>query len=185
MLASQKFPVFRCADLKAVSLPGETGGEFMARIALAVREKRDADVETLRKKYAPKLAALQTRLARAQGMVERQKEQASHARMQTFISVGSTILGAFLGRKALSSANVGKAATAARGVSRSMKEGSDVATAEQGAEAISRQIADLETECEAESAALRATEPEIETVEVRPLKSGVTVRLVALAWRPV
>lgn len=185
LAATQRLTVFRCADLKAVSKSDESEAQFRARIALAVRENRDAAVENLRKKYAPKLAALQARLVRAQGMVARQKEQASHARMQTFISVGSTILGALLGRKALSSANVGKAATAARGVSRSMKEGSDVASAEQGAEAIGRQIADLETECEAESAALRATEPEIETVEVKPLKSGITVRLVALAWRPV
>jgi len=184
LLSSQQLPVFRCPDLKAVSKPEETEAQFKARIALATRERRDAAVESLRKKYAPKLAALQARLARAQGAVERQKEQASHARMQTFISVGSTILSAILGRKALSSANVGKAATTARGVSRSMKEGSDVANAEQGADAISRQIADLETECEAESASLRATEPEIETVEVKPARGGVTVRLAALAWRP-
>jgi len=70
-------------------------------------------------------------------------------------------------------------------VSKSMKEGSDVAGAEQGAEAIRQQIADLETEVEAEAAALQATEPAIETVEIKPSRSGTTVRLVALAWRPV
>ena len=79
--------------------------------------------------------------------------------MQTFISVGSTLLGAFLGRKAISSSTISKATTAARGVGRSIQEGSEAATAEQSAEAIRQQIAEIETEIEAESAALAATEP--------------------------
>jgi hypothetical protein len=185
LAATQRLTLFRCPDLKAASKPGETEAEFRARIALAVREKRDAEVEALRKKFAPKLAALQARLARAETAVERQKEQATHARLQTAISFGSTILGALLGRKALSSANIGKAATAARGVSRSMKEGSDVASAQQSAESIRQQIADLETEAEAGAAALRATDPVIETLEVKPTRTGITIRLLALAWRPV
>ncbi len=64
LLASQRLQIFRCTALKATSKPGETESEFKARITLAVRENRDAAVETLRKKYAPKLAALQTRLTR-------------------------------------------------------------------------------------------------------------------------
>jgi hypothetical protein len=66
-----------------------------------------------------------------------------------------------------------------------MKEGSDVAAAQQGAEAIRQQIADLETEVEAETAALKATEPAVETVELKPSRTGTTIRLVALAWKPV
>jgi hypothetical protein len=151
---------------------------------LAAREKRDAAVEALRRKYAPKVAALQARLTRAEAAVQRQKEQASQARMQTLISVGSTLLGAFLGRKALSSSTISKATTAARGVGRSIQEGSEASAAEQGVEAIRQQISEIETEIEAESAALGVTEPDIETVEVKPLKSGVSVRLVALAWFP-
>jgi hypothetical protein len=184
LAATQRLKIFRCPDLKIASEPDETEAEFKAKIALAGREKRDAEVEGLRKKAAPKLAALQARLVRAEGTVERQKEQASHARLNTFISVGSSILGALMGRKALSSANIGRAATAARGVSRTMKEGSDVTTAEQSLEAIRQQIADLETEIEAEAAALKATDLVIETVEVKPSRTGTTIRFVALAWKP-
>jgi DNA helicase HerA-like ATPase len=184
LLARQRLQVFRCPALKTISKPGETESEFKARIALAGRENRDAAVETLRKKYAPKLAALQTRLARAEAAVAREKEQASQARMQTVISVGSTLLGALFGRKALSSSTISKATTAARGVSRSIQEGTESATAEQNAEAVREQIAAMETEVEAESAALAATEPEFDVAEVRPTRTGVTVRLVALAWVP-
>jgi hypothetical protein len=184
ILATQRLRIFRCPSLKAVAKPGESEAEFKASIALAARENRDATVEALRKKYAPKLAALQTRLGRAEAAVAKQKEQASHARIQSAISVGSTLLGAILGRKALSSATISKAATAARGVGRTIQEGSEAATAEQNAEAIRKQIAELETEVEAESAALSATEPEIESVEVKPARAGVSIRLIALGWIP-
>jgi len=184
LASTQRLKVFRCAELKAASKPGESEAEFKARLALAIRENRDAAVEDLRKKYAPKLAALQARLQRAQAAVQTQKEQANQARLQTAISVGSTILGALFGRKKLSAATMGKAATAARGASRAWKEGSDVASAEQGADAIQQQIGELETEIAAETAALAATEPAVETVEIRPARTGTTVRLLALAWSP-
>jgi Helicase HerA, central domain len=184
VLATQRLRIFRCPSLKVVAKPGESEAEFKASIALAARESRDAAVEKLRKKYAPKLAALQARLGRAEAAVAKQKDQASHARLQTAISVGSTLLGAILGRKTLSSATLSKAATAARGVGRTIQEGSEATTAEENAEAIRKQIAELETEVEAESAALAATEPEIEVVEVKPARSGVSVRLIALGWIP-
>ena len=168
VIATQRLQIFRCPSLKAASKPDETESEFKARIALAVREKRDAAVETLRKKYAPKVASLQARLMRAEASVQRQREQASQARMQTLISVGSTLLGAFLGRKAISSSTISKATTAARGVGRSIQEGSEASAAEQSVEAIRQQISEIETEIEAESAALGATEPDIETVQVKP-----------------
>jgi len=180
--ANERCPIFRCIALKLASRPDEDEATFKSRIALAARESRDASADALRQKYAPKIAALQTRLTRAESSVQKEKEQASQARMQTFISAGSALLGAFLGRKKLSAANIGRAATTARGVSRSMKEGSDVASAEQTVESIRQQLADLETDIAAETAALAAAEPAVETVEIKPARSGVTVRLVALGW---
>jgi Helicase HerA, central domain len=184
VLATQRVRIFRCPSLKVVAKPGESEAEFKASIALAARESRDAAVEKLRKKYAPKVAALQARLGRAEAAVAKQKEQASHARLQTAISVGSTLLGAILGRKTLSSATLSKAATAARGVGRTIQEGSEATNAEENAEAIRKQVAELETEVEAEGAALAATEPEIDVVEVKPTRAGVSVRLIALGWIP-
>jgi len=179
---NERHSTFRCVALKLASRPDEDEGAFRSRIALAARENRDAAADTLRQKYAPKIAALQTRLARAEATVQKEKEQASQAKMQTFISAGSALLGAFLGRKKLSAANIGRAATTARGVSRSMKEGTDVASAEQNVEAIRQQLAELETDIAAETAALAATERVVETVEIKPARSGVTVRLLALGW---
>ncbi|HRJ72278.1 MAG TPA: hypothetical protein PLS03_08630, partial [Terrimicrobiaceae bacterium] len=181
--ASRTLTLWRCAELKAISKPGETEAEFRSRIALMVREKRDADVDALRRKYAPRLAALQARRTRAEAAVQRQRDQASNARMQTLISVGSTVLGALFGRKAISSSTLNKAATAARGVGRSMKEGSDVGIAEESVESINRQLEAMEAEFGAESAAILATEPGIEAVKIKPQRN-VTARFFAVAWRP-
>lgn len=182
--ADLRLVVWVCPELKTVSRPGESEADFRVRISQTAREHRDAGVETLRKKYTPKLAALQTRLARAEAAVQRQKDQASHAKLQTVISVGSTLLGAFLGRKAISSTTIGKAATAARGMGRSMKEGADVGLAEQSVEAIRRQIAELEADFEADRAALAATEPGLKKTEIKPLRTGCVVRMLVLAWVP-
>lgn len=183
--ASRRLSVLRCPELKAVAQSGETEAQFKARLNQSIRENRDAALDKLRAKYAPRQAALQTRLARAETTIQKQKEQASQARMQTAISVGSTILGALFGRKTLSTSTLGRATTAARGMGRSMKEGADVASAEQSAEAIRQQMADLETDFQAEKAAISATEPVIEKTEVKPARGGVQLRLVALAWVPV
>jgi hypothetical protein len=98
------------------------------------------------------------------------------------------LLGAFLGRKTISAATLGKATTAARGVGRSIKEAKDVARAEENIEAIRKQLADLETQFQAETDTLMSkidplTAP-LETVALRPAKTDIAVRLVSLVWVP-
>ena len=105
------------------SQPDETEAAFRARVQLAEREARDAEKEKLRQKYAPKVATLTERIRRAEQALSREQEQASESKMQTGISIGATIAGALLGRKAISMGTLGKATTAARGMGRSMRQG--------------------------------------------------------------
>ncbi len=180
----ERFEVFRCEAVRMVSKSGESLAEFQSRCSMALREERDAKVEALRRKLAPRFSALEARLARAQAALEKQKQQARHATFQTAISVGTSILGAFLGRKAISAATMQRAGTAARGVSRAMREGSDVGTAEDTVESVRADQARLETDFQAETAGLAAryAEPVIETVALKPARGGIEVRLVALGW---
>jgi hypothetical protein len=46
-------------QMKLVSKPEESERDFQARIQLSGRETRDAEVEKLRERYAPKVARLQ------------------------------------------------------------------------------------------------------------------------------
>ncbi len=181
---NEHLALLRCAALGLSSKPGEREADFRSRAALTQRELRDAKVEALRKKFAPKLAALEARMARAEAAVQKQKEQAQHATVQTAISVGSTILGALFGRKAFSATTISKASTAARGVSRAMREGSDVSAAKESAGALAAAQAQLEADFAAESAALVAslTEPEIESSSIKPSRGGTSVTFFGLGW---
>jgi hypothetical protein len=169
------------------SRPGESERDFRARLQHATRESRDRAVDALRKRYAPKAAALDERLRRAKQAVERENEQASGQRMQTAISMGATLLGALLGKKG-SLGGVGRATTAARGIGRSMKESKDIARAQETVAAIEAQRAELEEQLAAETAAIQAQtdagQTALEKVLVNPKKTQVTVKLIALVWTP-
>ena len=177
--------VMNCPELKASAAPGGSEGEFRARLALALRERRDAEVEKLRTKYSSKLAALKVREERAGQKIEREQSQASSETLATAVSVGGSLLGAlFGGRRGSASAKI---ASAARGIGRTSRQRADVEQAEAERDTLRRQIEALETELEAEVAALAARyEPNalrIETVEVRPRKSDIAVGDLALVWR--
>ena len=185
---SQKLELLRSPGLEQLSRPGESERDFRVRLQQAAREERDQRVEKLRQKYAPKTAALQERIRRAQQAVDREAQQATNQKLQTAISFGATLLGAFMGRKTLSASNIGRATTAARGVSRSMKESQDVARAGETVEALNQQLTDLEAQFQSETQALESSiNPMIEKLEsitVKPKKTNISVALVALAWAP-
>ncbi len=101
---SKKFELFKSPTYKQFSKPGESERDFRIRLAQAVREQRDDMTEKLRQKYQAKMATLEERLRKAQLAVDREAEQKKQQTMQTVISVGSTLLGAFLGGKALGTA---------------------------------------------------------------------------------
>ena len=111
---------------KAASKAGETEGDFRARLTLAAREKRDAAVAELRKRWQAKLQQLQDQIRRGEERRERESSQLSQQKINTALSIGSSILGALLGRKAISATNVGRVGSAARSATRIGRESQDV-----------------------------------------------------------
>ena len=122
LFRTQKVDLLKSPSTKEVSKPGESERDFRVRLQQSGREARDKQSDSLRRKYAPKIAALQDRIRRAGQMVERQQAESRSSQMQAAISVGASILGAFLGRKTISAANIGRATTAIRGAGRAIKE---------------------------------------------------------------
>lgn len=185
---NQRLELLESPTLSVVSNPGESERDFRVRMQQIAREGRDDAVEKLRRKYAPKFAQLEERKRRAEQAVAREAEQAQGQKVQTAISFGATLLSSFLGRKRTSLTTLGRATTAARGVSRSMKESQDVGRAEDNVAAVTQTIADLEAEFQAETKALESsfdpqTEP-LEKVSLKPTKANISVKLVTLAWAP-
>jgi hypothetical protein len=185
---TQTVELFKSATFNVTSNPGESEGEFRARLQLAARESRDETSDKLRTKYAAKLATLQQQELRAQQAVAREAEQAKGRKMQTAISFGATVLGAFLGRKAISTSTLGRATTTMRDVGRSMDEAGDVKRAEQTLDSVKQKRADLEAEFQSELDALEGkADPGTETLEkvlMRPRKSDINVDSLGLVWMP-
>lgn len=175
-----------CPALKAISKPGETEGDFRTRLTQALREKRDQDVEALRRQYAPKLTTVQEQLRRAQARVEAEKSQMGQQAIQTAISIGATVLGAFFGRKAMSVGNMGRAATAMRGAGRTLHERGDIQRAGESVAAVQARMEALQQEFDQETARIQnACDPgalDITRIQLRPRKTDITVTAVALAW---
>ncbi|MEO8307589.1 MAG: ATP-binding protein [Pseudomonadota bacterium] len=184
----QRLTLNQCDELKLRSKPNESEGDFRSRIALTLREKRDARTEELRSQYGTRLAALQARLQKAAERTERERGQLTQQKFQAAISVGATVLGALLGRKAISSTNIGRATTAVRSASRIGRESGDVQRAEDSAAQLNEQIDALNKECESAVAELETTlDPKtvaLRTVSAVPRKADIAVGKVLLLWTP-
>src|SRR5262245_24935455 len=188
LFRTQKLQLFKSPNTKEVSKPEESERDFRVRLQQSGREQRDKGADSLRQKYATKISALQERVRRAEQQREKQQAESRSSQMQAAISVGASILGAFMGRKTISATNIGRATTAIRGAGRVLKESQDVSLAEENVAALQKQLADLEAQFKSESEALSAmTDPsneKLETIFVKPTKANIAVKLLALAWTP-
>ncbi len=177
-----------CPALKLASRPGETEGDFRARLGQVLRERRDGELDRLRREYAPRLMALQEQLRRAQARVEAEKAQFGQQTLQTAISVGATLMGALFGRKAMSVGTLGRATTAVRGAGRAMRERGDIGRAAESVAAVQGRLDALQEEFNQATARLQASfDPvtaELTRSVVRPRKADIAVSEVALVWQP-
>jgi hypothetical protein len=184
---NERVTLLRHPALNLVSTPGESERDFRIRLQHEARAARDAAVDAVRKKFASKQAVLAERLRRAQQTVEREAQQASDSKMQTAVSMGATLLGALLGRKAVSASTLGRATTTARGVGRSMKEASDVKRATGSVESVKASIEALDGEIAEAVAGVTAKidqDAPLEQVSLSPKRGQIEVQFVALAWKP-
>jgi len=186
--SNRRLQLFKSPKFGAISAVGESEGDFRVRLQLAARERRDQMARALRAKYEPKFNALNERIRRAEQAIEREAAQARSAKLSTAVSVASTLLGALFGRKTISAATVSRAGSSLRGATRAMEQSQDVARAGETAEAMKQQLSDLEARFQEELAqAESAYDPTLEvfeTLELKPKKGDVLVKLVALAWVP-
>ncbi|MEQ1757628.1 MAG: ATP-binding protein [Vicinamibacterales bacterium] len=173
--------------LKVSSKPGESERDFRVRVQQRAREERDEALAALRAKYTPKLARAQEKVRRAEEAVSREQQQSSQQKLQTAVSVGATILGALLGRRAVSATTLGRATTAIRGASRTAKEAEDVTRAGARVGEVTQEAeevaAELQREIDALSAELDPSAISVERTELKPKRGGVDVQLVTLVWR--
>jgi len=180
--------VWTCPELKKFSGAVESEREFRVRLVQASREARDQKVEALRTKYAPKLAEIQEKIRGAYEKLEREQAEASRSAWDATIAMGSSVLGALMGRKTISKTNLSKATTAVKAAGRAVQQHGDVSHAGDSLEVSQQKYAKLQTEFQAKIEAIHAAlRPEalgLEPFSLRPKKTDITVEKVVLAWMP-
>jgi hypothetical protein len=188
LLENKSLVIFKSPATGMLSKPLESERDFRIRVDQANRERRDENVEKIRRKYAARIASLQERIRKAQQAVEREREQARNQRTQTALSFGTTILTAFLGRKAVSASSLSRGMTAMRGVGRTMNARKDIERANETVDALQLHLDSLENEIRQEISGMEmkfdALTESLETIDIRPDRSDISVRLFALAWAP-
>ncbi len=175
--------------MKSISRAGESERDFRIRLQQIGNEQRDIAVGKLRDSYANKVARLEDRLMSAEQALDREAEQASGSKLDTAMSLGTALLGAFLGRKRLSTTSVSRAGTAVRRAGNMRKQAGDVRRAEEKVAQIEQDIEALKDQCESEIKALAeaydAQRDELEEVLVRAQSRNIRINAFGIAWRPV
>ncbi|MEO7795474.1 MAG: ATP-binding protein, partial [Thermoanaerobaculia bacterium] len=186
---AEELTVYSSRELGESSKPGESEGAFRARLGDLARQRRDAEVDKVKDRFAPKFTALDERMRRAEAKVADQKSQATAQKFSTGASVLGALAGALFGRrKLLSSATFSRATTSVRSASRSMKESRDVGLAEEGVETVQTRVAELNSELAAAVAAVEArSDPQalpLTAKALKPKKADVEIVRVGLIWLP-
>ncbi len=184
LFSNQKLDLYLSPSTSEMSNQEESERDFRARLQILARERRDADMEAIRDRYAPRMAALEEKIRRAHQKLDKEKTESQSAVLEGVVSVGAGLFGALFGSRKLSTA-AGKAATAVRGIDRARRQSGDVTYAEENIATLQAQKEELEASIKAETDAIAAVNPateKFEIVTIRPKKTGIAVRLTALAW---
>jgi hypothetical protein len=187
LFATQKLEMLQSVNLKQVSNPGESERDFRVRLTTAAHEARDEAVTALRQRYGPKLAMLEDRVRRAQQMVEKQQQEAAQSKVQSGLSIATSVLGALMGRGFMTKSAMSGVGSAARTLGKASREGQDVDRAEENLQATLDQKTQLEQDLQQEIAALAAQydtlNEQFETLVIAPKKTNIQVKLFSLCWR--
>ena len=186
---SQRLNLLRVPSLKMESRPGETEADFRVRIADRLREDKEAAVEKLADKFQLKRERLEKKLDSAYARLEKEQGDVSAKTTDTILSFGTAVLGAFLGRKKLSSTTMTRTASGIRKAGRLGKEKDDVRRAEELAAGLEQELEELEAEQSRELEELADSfDPalvETESFAIKPRRSDIFDVRVCLLWEMI
>lgn len=173
---------------KVVSNPRESEGDFRARLQVIAHERRDVDLGKLRKKYDAKTAVQERKLLRARQKLEKEHTESEQSKLDSYVSIGSAILGAFMGRKRLSASSTSRISTAIKRAGRVGKQGEDIRHAKEVISEIQTSLEELNTQFKEEISkldlAFDAQLDKLDPVLVKATYANIHIHLVGLAWLP-
>ena len=185
----EKITLYRAPKLKLESELDESEEDFRVRVADYLRDKKEEEIEHLKEKYAKKRASLEKKLSRALEKLQKEEADVSASTTNTVLSLGMTILDAFLGRSAIKRSTTAKAGSALRNAGKMYREKDDVERAQQRVEEIEEEIEELEEELQDEieeiSEKYELGNYEIEPFYIKPRKSDIYDIEVAILWESI
>ena len=122
-----KLTLYKNDTLKISSKQYESLDDFKIRIQDRLNEQIDEKIENLKQKFEKENTLLEQKISKLFEKLKKEEQDAISATTNSIISIGTSILGAFFG-KSSKTAIVSKVATSSRGVSKALKERSDIKT---------------------------------------------------------
>ena len=122
-----KLTLYKNDTLKISSKQYESLDDFKIRIQDRLNEQIDEKIENLKQKFEKENTLLEQKISKLFEKLKKEEQDSLSATTNSIISIGTSILGAFFG-KSSKTAIVSKVATSSRGVSKALKERSDIKT---------------------------------------------------------
>ncbi len=191
LLRQRQLELWRCAELKLVSRPGESRADFAARCTAAADAAADREAAALRGKLEQRLDRLRDSIQATQDREEKLEAEAASRRNATWLSGAGAVLGAFLGGRSTTS----KLSRIARSMSTVQSRQATAARAEdrlaaardRGADQVA-ELERLEQELGAELVAIdarwTAAAGAIDTVQIGLEAADLGVDELMLVWLP-
>lgn len=177
----QEIEVVHSPLLDAYANLGESEADFRIRLTQNLREKRDSAVEELRAKLGKQAKSIEDKATRAMQKLDTQKAQSTSSMVSTAVTVGSSLLGMFFGRKGR-----GVSASSVSKVSSMMRENREAAIAEQEVERYRGELQALDQLLADETQKIRdqydADALTFEKVKLQPMKKNITPQNVGVYW---
>ncbi|MDZ7818348.1 MAG: DUF87 domain-containing protein [Aliarcobacter sp.] len=182
-----KLTLYKNDALKIVSKQDESLSDFKIRLQDRLNEKIDEEVEKLQLKFQKDNDSIENKLSNLYEKLEREEQQATSTTTDTLISIGTSLLGAFFGKSALTKTNIGKVASSAKGASRILKERNDIKYVEADILQLQEEQKNLqhslEDEIEKINTSNLSSNYEIEEIFIKPKRSDIYNIKLELLWK--
>ncbi len=177
----QRFELAEQAKLKLHQAEDESVEAFQMRVNLAMREKRDAELDELQERYAVKIDRIEERLRKKEYKESEQAADLNQRRTAEWVGVAETIFSVFSGRRRSLSGATTKSRMRRQARHRLEATQSDI-------DALLEQREELRAELDeklSEISQMWAEIPDqLTTYEIKPRRSDVKVTGVYLVWQP-
>ena len=183
---TERHEVLYSRSLDEFARPGEDERGFRVRLTNLARSHRNEAADTIRSRYRRRVERAEDEIRAAKRRVDREKAQATRAKVDAGTRAGVAVLDAIFGRRRSVARGT---ASSLRASARAREQREDVVEAKARLDELESDrdaiVAELEAELDALGERLDPTKEVFERLEVAPRRRDVSGTAVVLLWLPV